>query len=71
MAAAVRDCPSVCEWIHLPAQSGSTRILQLMNRGYTREDYLRTVDEIRKRLPRATITASASRTMDSRFSNAC
>ena len=54
--ALARLSDKVCDHIHLPVQSGSTRILKLMNRGYTREDYLHTVDEIRKRMPNATLT---------------
>ncbi|MBC7903808.1 MAG: tRNA (N6-isopentenyl adenosine(37)-C2)-methylthiotransferase MiaB [Gemmatimonadaceae bacterium] len=42
---------NICKYIHLPVQSGSTRILQLMNRTYTREWYLAKVDRIRQILP--------------------
>lgn len=42
---------NICKYIHLPVQSGSTRILQLMNRTYTREWYLSKVDRIRQLLP--------------------
>lgn len=42
---------NICKYIHLPVQSGSTRILQLMNRTYTREWYLAKVDRIREILP--------------------
>ncbi len=38
---------SLCNWIHLPPQSGSDRILAAMNRGYTRDEYFRKVDQIR------------------------
>jgi tRNA-2-methylthio-N6-dimethylallyladenosine synthase len=38
---------SLCEWIHLPAQSGSNRILRAMRRGYTREEYLGKIRDIR------------------------
>ncbi|HOZ96994.1 MAG TPA: tRNA (N6-isopentenyl adenosine(37)-C2)-methylthiotransferase MiaB [Niabella sp.] len=48
---------NICKCIHLPVQSGSTRILQLMNRTYTREWYLKKVDEIRTILPDCSITA--------------
>ncbi|UPK72393.1 tRNA (N6-isopentenyl adenosine(37)-C2)-methylthiotransferase MiaB [Chitinophaga filiformis] len=42
---------NICKYIHLPMQSGSTRILQLMNRTYTREWYIKKVDRIREILP--------------------
>ena len=42
---------NICNYIHLPVQSGSTRILQLMNRTYTREWYLGKVNRIREILP--------------------
>jgi tRNA-2-methylthio-N6-dimethylallyladenosine synthase len=42
---------NICKYIHLPVQSGSTRILQLMNRTYTREWYKAKVDRIREIIP--------------------
>lgn len=42
---------NICNYIHLPVQSGSTRILQLMNRTYTREWYMAKVDRIRELIP--------------------
>jgi tRNA-2-methylthio-N6-dimethylallyladenosine synthase len=42
---------NICKYIHLPVQSGSTRVLQLMNRTYTREWYMAKVDRIREVLP--------------------
>src|SRR6266498_85390 len=42
---------NICRYIHLPVQSGSTRILQLMNRTYTREWYKAKVDRIREIMP--------------------
>jgi tRNA-2-methylthio-N6-dimethylallyladenosine synthase len=42
---------NICKYVHLPVQSGSSRILQLMNRTYTREWYLAKVDRIRQILP--------------------
>ncbi|HID32037.1 MAG TPA: tRNA (N6-isopentenyl adenosine(37)-C2)-methylthiotransferase MiaB [bacterium (Candidatus Stahlbacteria)] len=46
----------VCPHVHLPLQSGSNRILDLMNRGYTIESYLELVDQIRKAVPGVSIT---------------
>jgi tRNA-2-methylthio-N6-dimethylallyladenosine synthase len=43
--------PNICRYIHLPVQSGSTRVLQLMNRTYTREWYLARVARIREIMP--------------------
>lgn len=48
---------NICKSIHLPVQSGSTRILQLMNRTYTREWYIRKVDRIREIMPDCAITS--------------
>lgn len=48
---------NICKSIHLPVQSGSTRILQLMNRTYTREWYIRKVDRIRQIMPDCAITS--------------
>jgi len=48
---------NICKCIHLPVQSGSTRILQLMNRTYTREWYLAKVDRIREIMPDCSITS--------------
>lgn len=42
---------NICKYIHLPVQSGSTRILQLMNRTYTREWYMAKVEQIRRIIP--------------------
>lgn len=42
---------NICKYIHLPVQSGSTRVLQLMNRTYTREWYMARVDRIREIMP--------------------
>lgn len=53
------ELPKLCRHIHLPVQSGSTRILSLMNRGYSRDDYLARIGTIRKHLPDADITTDA------------
>ena len=47
---------NICSAIHLPVQSGSTRILDRMNRGYTREQYLSKIAAIRKTLPACAIS---------------
>ncbi len=48
---------NICKYIHLPVQSGSTRILQLMNRTYTREWYIKKVDRIREIIPGCAISS--------------
>lgn len=52
----IKNNPCICEWFHLPLQSGSNRILQLMNRKYTKEQYLNLVEYIRREVPNSTIT---------------
>lgn len=47
----IKKYENICKYIHLPVQSGSTRILQMMNRTYTREWYIAKVDRIRELLP--------------------
>ena len=47
----MRDCPRICNYLHVPAQSGSNRILKLMNRGYTIEEYLEFIDRARMIIP--------------------
>jgi tRNA-2-methylthio-N6-dimethylallyladenosine synthase len=48
---------NICDCIHLPVQSGSTRILQLMNRTYTREWYQARIDRIREIIPGCSVTS--------------
>lgn len=48
--------PQIAKHIHLPVQSGSTRILELMNRKYTREDYLLLINKLRAAMPGIAIT---------------
>jgi len=52
----IRDSSKICEHLHLPAQSGSNRILEGMNRGYTREQYLELIDKIKREIPKISIT---------------
>jgi tRNA-2-methylthio-N6-dimethylallyladenosine synthase len=54
--AAMAECESVCEHAHLPLQSGSSRILKAMRRTYSRERYLRLVDELRAAVPDLALT---------------
>jgi tRNA-2-methylthio-N6-dimethylallyladenosine synthase len=51
VVAAMAECAHVCEHVHLPAQSGSARILKAMRRTYDRERYLRLVDRLRDAIP--------------------
>ncbi|HUI07546.1 MAG TPA: tRNA (N6-isopentenyl adenosine(37)-C2)-methylthiotransferase MiaB [Verrucomicrobiae bacterium] len=53
---AYRDLPKLCEHAHLPIQSGSNRILKAMNRGYSREWFLRIVDKLRGAQPAIAIS---------------
>ena len=46
----------VCHQLHLPIQSGSDRILKIMNRKYTKEKYLETIDKVKKRIPDIVLT---------------
>ncbi len=52
----IGELNKVCDHFHLPVQSGSNRILKLMNRRYTREHYLELVDRIKDRLPGSSVT---------------
>jgi len=51
VVAAIAECDAVCEHIHLPLQSGSSRILKRMRRTYDRARYLRLVETLRKAVP--------------------
>ena len=53
---AMADCDKVCPHMHLPVQSGSSRILKIMNRHYTREQYLELVRKIREAVPGISLT---------------
>jgi tRNA-2-methylthio-N6-dimethylallyladenosine synthase len=52
----IAQVPNVCKHIHLPVQSGSSRILKLMNRKYTREWYLDRVAAIKRIIPDCGLT---------------
>ena len=53
---AIADEPNLCNHIHFPAQCGSNKVLKLMNRKYTREDYLSKIEAIRRIIPGCGIT---------------
>jgi tRNA-2-methylthio-N6-dimethylallyladenosine synthase len=53
---AVRDLPSVCEWVHLPLQAGGDAVLRGMNRGYSFDEYRKTYERIRESIPGVTVT---------------
>ena len=52
----IRDNPKICRHIHLPMQSGSSRILKLMNRHYDKDTYIKLVKKIRREIPDVAIT---------------
>jgi tRNA-2-methylthio-N6-dimethylallyladenosine synthase len=54
--AAMAECVAVCEHAHLPLQSGSSRVLKAMRRTYSRERYLRLVEELRTAIPDLALT---------------
>lgn len=56
MAQAMADTPTICEHLHLPAQSGSDNVLKRMFRGYSRERYLQKIAAIRALMPDLSLT---------------
>ena len=54
---AMVECKRICRYLHLPVQSGSNRILQLMNRGYTVEEYFDLLGRVRSHLPDAEVAS--------------
>lgn len=52
----IAKCDKVCKLIHLPLQSGNTRVLKSMNRKYTKEQYLELVDKMKARIPNLTLS---------------
>jgi tRNA-2-methylthio-N6-dimethylallyladenosine synthase len=56
---AMRDCPRICRYLHVPAQSGSDRILKMMNRGYTAQQYRDFIDRARGYMPDISLASDA------------
>ncbi|MCL1988977.1 MAG: tRNA (N6-isopentenyl adenosine(37)-C2)-methylthiotransferase MiaB [Firmicutes bacterium] len=56
LIATIKNCEKVCKHLHLPVQSGSSRILQAMNRGYTQEHYLELTNKLKSAIPNITLT---------------
>lgn len=56
LIAAMRDLPKVCKHLHLPVQSGSTRVLSAMRRRYSRERYMGLIDQAREAIPNITLS---------------
>ncbi len=56
LISAIKECGKVCKHLHLPLQSGSSRILEIMNRHYDKEQYLSLVEKIRRSIPDISIT---------------
>jgi len=57
IVSALEEFPNLCDWVHLPVQSGSDRILKAMRRGHNSDDYLRRVDAIKKCKRRLSLTS--------------
>ncbi len=57
IVAAIDEHDNLCEWIHLPVQSGSDRVLRMMRRGHTASDYLRRIEAIKSARRRMAITS--------------
>ena len=53
---AIVDCEKVCKLIHLPLQSGNTKVLKEMNRKYTKEQYLNLVEKMKNKIPNLTLS---------------
>jgi tRNA-2-methylthio-N6-dimethylallyladenosine synthase len=57
IVAAIEENPNLCDWVHLPVQSGSDRILKLMRRGHKRSDYLERIQRIKNSSRRLALTS--------------
>lgn len=57
IVSAIEECPNLCDWIHLPVQSGSDRVLKAMRRGHTAADYLKRIERIKSSKRRLSLTS--------------
>ena len=57
IVSAIEENPNLCDWVHLPVQSGSDRILKLMRRGHKRSDYLARIERIKSSSRRLALTS--------------
>jgi tRNA-2-methylthio-N6-dimethylallyladenosine synthase len=57
IVSAIEECQNLCDWVHLPVQSGSDRILKAMRRGHTAADYLKRVEGIKNCSRRLSLTS--------------
>jgi len=57
IVSAIEENPNLCDWIHLPVQSGSDRILQSMRRGHKRADYLERIERVKNSSRRLSLTS--------------
>src|ERR1700752_1667869 len=57
IVSAIEENPNLCDWVHLPVQSGSDRILKLMRRGHTTADYLERIKRIKNSRRRLALTS--------------
>jgi tRNA-2-methylthio-N6-dimethylallyladenosine synthase len=57
IVAAIEECANLCDWVHLPVQSGSDRMLRAMRRGHLVDDYCRSVDTIKESKRRLSLTS--------------
>src|SRR5262245_6503177 len=57
IVSAIEEHSNLCDWVHLPVQSGSDRILKLMRRGHTRSDYFTRIERIKNSMRRLALTS--------------
>lgn len=57
IVSAIEEYPNLCDWVHLPVQSGSDRILKLMRRGHKRDDYFARIERIKRSSRRLALTS--------------